>query len=171
MSDLHQTFRISPISSTNIIYNVKDDPNPSSLQSGTINILPSPNFFFLSQSSSISAVPHSLPPSLRNSLTHSLRQIFAMPMGSFHVKSATPRTAPTQILMKLCTNVHMPHKPWFQIFQTSLSPGGRFMNYWNFENLPFLKKVIILGWLYFIENLIWKKMANCCRMLRANTFR
>merc|ERR1719431_1082478 len=42
MSDLHQTFRIYPISSTNMIYDVKDDPNPLSLQSGTINILQVP---------------------------------------------------------------------------------------------------------------------------------
>ena len=35
MLDLHQTFRISPISSTNMIYDVKNDPNTLSFQSGT----------------------------------------------------------------------------------------------------------------------------------------
>ena len=50
MLDLHQTFRISPISSTNMIYDVKDDPNPLSLQSGTINILQVPSSPFSAKS-------------------------------------------------------------------------------------------------------------------------
>ena len=46
MSYLHQTFRISSISSNNMIYDSKYDPHPSSLQSGTINIVQVPTFPF-----------------------------------------------------------------------------------------------------------------------------